>query len=77
VKKSARWVFFVRSAGSNTLTTYLLPDFWFFIFAAFGIHYFETHFNYGWPGTVESVLFTVFILTVSAFLTRLGIRLRL
>jgi hypothetical protein len=77
VEANTRWAFFVRPAGSNTLTTYLLPDLWYFILAAAGIHYFEIHFNYGWSGTVESVLFTAFILSVSSFLTRLGIRLRL
>jgi len=76
-KDHIRWAFFVRPAGANTLTTYLLPDLWYFILAAAGIHYFETHFNYGWPGVVESVLFTLFILAVSAVVTRLGIRLRL
>jgi predicted acyltransferase len=77
VKQTTRWAFFVRPAGSNTLTTYLLPDLWYYILAATGIHYFETHFNYGWPGVVESVLFTAFILAMSGLLTRLGIRLRL
>jgi predicted acyltransferase len=77
VKRSTQWAFFVRPAGANTLTTYLLPDLWYFILAAAGIHYFETHFNYGWPGVVESVLFTFFILAVSAVVTRLGVRLRL
>lgn len=77
IKKNTGWAFFVRPAGSNTLTTYLLPDLWYFILVAAGIHYFETHFNYGWPGAVESVIFTAFILTVSGFVTRLGIRLRL
>jgi predicted acyltransferase len=77
IRNHTRWAFFVRPAGSNTLTTYLLPDLWYFILAAAGIHFFETHFNYGWPGAVESALFTVFILAVSGLLTRLGVRLRL
>jgi heparan-alpha-glucosaminide N-acetyltransferase len=77
IKRHTRWAFFVRPAGSNTLTTYLLPDLWYFILVAAGIHYFDTHFNYGWPGTAKSALFTVFILAVSGFFTRLGIRLRL
>jgi predicted acyltransferase len=77
IKRKTRWAFFVRPAGSNTLTTYFLPDLWYYILAAGGIHYFETHFNYGWPGVVESVIFTAFILAVSGFVTRLGIRLRL
>jgi hypothetical protein len=72
-----RWAFFARPAGSNTLTTYLLPDLWYYILAAAGIHYFETRFGYGWAGVSYCVVFTAFILSVSALLTRGGIRLRL
>lgn len=77
IKGHTRWALFVRPAGFNTLTTYLLPDLWYYILAAAGIRYFATHFNYGWPGTVESALFTAFILILSALLTRVGVRLRL
>lgn len=77
IKKNAGWAFFVRPAGFNTLTTYLLPDLWYYILAALGIRFFATHFNYGWAGVVESVLFTAFILAVSGLFTRLGLRLRL
>jgi heparan-alpha-glucosaminide N-acetyltransferase len=77
VKKKTAWAFFARPAGSNTLTTYLLPDFWYFILTAAGIHYFDRHFAYGWPGAVRCVLFTVFILAVAALLTRWRVRLQL
>lgn len=77
VRKKTGWAFFVRPAGSNTLTTYLLPDFWYFILVAAGIHYFDTHFNYAWQGVIRCVLFTAFILVLSGWLTRLHIRLRL
>jgi hypothetical protein len=69
--------FFVRPAGANTLTTYLLPDFWDFILAAAGIHYLDTHFNYGWQGVLRCAIFTAFILSVSGLLTRGRVRLRL
>jgi heparan-alpha-glucosaminide N-acetyltransferase len=75
IKKKTGWAFFARPAGSNALTTYLLPDFWDYILAAAGISYFETHFNYGWPGAVRCVVFTGFILAVAGLLTRLRIRL--
>jgi hypothetical protein len=77
IKKKTSWAFFVRPAGANTLTTYLLPDLWYFVLTAAGIHFFDTHFNYGWQGTAESVIFTLFILALSGLLTRLGVRLRL
>jgi heparan-alpha-glucosaminide N-acetyltransferase len=77
VKKKTGWAFFARTAGSNTLLTYLLPDFYYFLLGLLGITYFDTHFNLGWPGVVRAVVFTVFILAVSAVLTRCKIRLQL
>jgi heparan-alpha-glucosaminide N-acetyltransferase len=77
VKKKTGWAFFARPAGANTLLTYLLPDFYYFIVAAIGFTYFETHFNYGWPGVVCTVVFTACILAVAALLTRCKIRLQL
>ncbi|MGB7549243.1 MAG: DUF5009 domain-containing protein [Terracidiphilus sp.] len=77
IKKKTVWAFFARPAGSNTLTTYLLPDFWYYILAATGIRYFDTHFNYGWPGAVRCVLFTAFILAAAGLLTRWRVRLHL
>jgi len=77
VKKKTGWAFFARPAGSNTLTTYLLPDLWYFILTAAGIGYFDAHFNYGWPGAVRCAVFTAFILAVAALLTRWRVLLRL
>jgi heparan-alpha-glucosaminide N-acetyltransferase len=77
VKKKTGWAFFARPAGSNTLTTYLLPDFWYYILAAAGIRYFDLHFNYGWHGVVRCLLFTAFMLAVAALLTRWRVQLRL
>jgi heparan-alpha-glucosaminide N-acetyltransferase len=77
IKKTTGWAFFARPAGSNTLTTYLLPDFWYYILGAVGIRYFELHFNYGWHGVVRCLLFTAFMLAVASLLTRWRVRLRL
>jgi predicted acyltransferase len=77
VKKKTGWAFFARPAGANTLTTYLLPDFWYYILAAAGIHYLDTHFDYGWQGVIRCVLFTAFILAVANLLTRWRVRLQL
>jgi heparan-alpha-glucosaminide N-acetyltransferase len=77
VKKKTGWAFFARPAGSNTLLTYLLPDFYYFIAAAVGFTYFETRFNFGWPGVVRAVVFTACILAIAALLTRSKIRLQL
>jgi predicted acyltransferase len=77
VKKNTGWAFFARPAGANTLTTYLLPDFWYYILAAAGIRYFDTHFTVGLPGAARCAVFTAFILAVSALLNRWRVRLRL
>ena len=77
VKKWTAWAFFVRSAGSNTLLTYLLPDLWYFLLASIGVSYFDTHFNMGWAGVVKSVIFTLLMLAVSAAFTKSKIRLQL
>ncbi len=77
VKKQTALAFFARPAGSNTLLTYLLPDFYYFILAFAGITYFETRFNFGWPGAIRSALFTAFILAIAAVFTRLKVRLQL
>jgi predicted acyltransferase len=77
VKKKTAWAMPVRSAGSNTLLTYLLPDFYDFFTSLIGFSYFESRFGRGWPGVVESVVFTFFILGVSTVLTRCRLRLQL
>lgn len=77
VKQQTAWASFARPAGANTLTTYLLPDFWYYILTALGIRYFDTHFTFGFPGAVRCAIFTAFILAVAALLTRWKVQLRL
>jgi predicted acyltransferase len=77
VRKQSAWAAFVRSAGSNTLMTYLLPDFYIFFITFTGFLYFESHWSAGWPGVVKSVVFTGCILFVSWVVTRLRVRMQL
>jgi heparan-alpha-glucosaminide N-acetyltransferase len=76
VQKRTGWAFAFRPAGSNTLTTYLLPDYW-ELLGVFGLSFFGNHFRYGWQGVVKSLLFTCLMLAIAAFLTRRKIRLAL
>ena len=71
------WTFPVRSAGSNTLLTYLLPDLWYFFFVAAGITFLDSHWNVGAQGVIKTLLFTAIILALSTLLTRSKIRLQL
>ena len=77
VKRQTRWATLVQPAGANTLTTYLLPDLWYFLLASLGITFLGSHFNLGWAGVVKTLIFTLFILAVSAILTRQKVRLQL
>jgi heparan-alpha-glucosaminide N-acetyltransferase len=71
------WTFPVRSAGSNTLLTYLLPDLWYFFFVSAGITFLDSHWNAGAPGVIKALLFSAIILSLSALLTRSKVRLQL
>jgi len=77
LKHWTRWTFPVRSAGSNTLLTYLLPDLWYFFFVSAGITFLDSHWNAGAPGVIKALVFTSFILGLSALLTRSKVRLQL
>jgi heparan-alpha-glucosaminide N-acetyltransferase len=77
VRKANAWAWFTRPAGENTLLTYLLPDFYFFIVSACGFTFLTTHANVGLPGVMRCVLFTALMLVLSALLTRWKLRLQL
>lgn len=74
VQGYTRWAGFFKPAGSNPLLTYLLPDIY---YAAVGLHHFAGIADQGWPGVLRSLLFSLFILGISALLTRWRIRLQL
>ncbi len=74
VKKKTSWAAFVKPAGSNTLLTYLLPD---FFYAALGSSAVFAQFERGVIGVGKSIVFTAFILLLSAILTRCRLRLQL
>jgi heparan-alpha-glucosaminide N-acetyltransferase len=73
VKKQTAWSFFVRPAGANTLTTYLLPDLYAYAIGSLA----AAQFRVGGLGVVKSLVFTAFILALSALLTKCKIRMQL
>jgi heparan-alpha-glucosaminide N-acetyltransferase len=77
VKRVTTWAFPVRAAGANTLLTYLLPDLWYFLFAAMGVTYLDTHLAIGWPAVVKTIAFTVVMLGLALALTKAKVRLQL
>jgi predicted acyltransferase len=76
VKQWTGWAFLARPAGENTLTTYLLPDLWFFLSISLGIKFLNTHFVAGWPAVVKTIVFTFLILGVAWGLTKSKVRLQ-
>lgn len=77
VKKKVAWAAPVRSAGSNTLLTYLLPDLWAYLLGGLGINWWSTHFSQGAVGVLRCIVFTLLILGISTALTRARLRLQL
>jgi len=74
MKNISGWSGFIKPAGSNPLLTYILPDIY---YAIFGLYHFAGIAGDGWPGVIRSLLFALFILGISAIMTRMKIRLQL
>jgi hypothetical protein len=74
IKKVSTWAGFIKPAGSNPLLTYILPDIY---YAVFGLYHFAGLAGEGWPGVLRAFLFSLFILGISALLTRFRIQLQL
>ena len=77
VRGHTRWALPVRSAGSNTLLTYLLPDAFYFAIGLLNISWLAEHMNSGLPGVLRAVVFTAVMLALSAVATRARLRLQL
>jgi predicted acyltransferase len=74
ILKLRNWTLFMKSAGSNSLLTYLLPD---IFYAIFGLYWLADISGSGILGAIRSTLFALFILGISTVLTKLKIRLQL
>jgi len=78
VKKKTAWAAPVRSAGANTLTTYLLPDYWGMLIGVIGLQFFRNPlFHGGWTGVTWCIFFTGLMLLFSTLLTKAKVRLAL
>ncbi len=78
VKKQTAWAAPFRSAGSNTLTTYLLPDYWGMVLGVTGITLFRKQALHNhWTGVVWCFFFTGLMLFFSYLITRAKVRLAL
>ena len=74
IRRQTKWAALLRPAGANTLLTYLLPDICYGAIGGVGLGALTAS---GWPGVVKSAVFVVIMLSASAVLTRLKLRLQL
>jgi hypothetical protein len=77
VKGSVAWAAPVKAAGSNTLFTYLLPDFWYFGIAAVDFVWLANHLNTGLAGILRTVVFTAVMLWLASLLTKWRVRIQI
>ena len=77
VRRWTAWAGLLRSAGANTLLTYLLPDFFLYLTSWLGLGYVLGRWNAGPAGVLRSIVFTIAILLVATGLTRAKLRLQL
>jgi heparan-alpha-glucosaminide N-acetyltransferase len=76
VKQLTSWANFARPAGSNTLLTYLLPDFYYYLVGLLSLSY-PAYLNAGLPGVLRAIVFTLAILGLAGLLTKWKISMRL
>ncbi|MGI4853001.1 MAG: DUF5009 domain-containing protein [Janthinobacterium lividum] len=77
VRNQRAWAAPVSAAGANTLATYLLPDFWYYLVGILGWQWWNTHLNTGAFGVLRALAFTAAMLALSTVLIRRGMRLQL
>ena len=74
VRRATKWAGFVKPAGSNTLLTYLLP---YVCYVIPLVNRISASSSVGRVGVVRAMVFTGFVLGLSAIVTRLHLRLQL
>ncbi|MGC2658077.1 MAG: DUF5009 domain-containing protein [Bryobacteraceae bacterium] len=74
IKGRSGWAWFAKPAGANTLTTYLVPDLYYFATATC---FLASFLNQGWTGVVRSIVFTALMLAIAALLTKWKVRMQL
>ena len=74
VSEASVWANFIRPAGTNPLLTYLLPD---VFYAIFTVQWLQESTGTGMTGVIRALMFTLFILAWTAFMTKYKIRLQM
>ncbi len=76
VKGKASWFNIIKPAGTSTLTCYLIPYIIYSLYEIFPFQLNDTLIT-GIPGLVKSLVFSLFIIGITAILGKINIRLRI
>lgn len=71
-----RWANFLKPAGTSTLTCYLIPYFWYPLTAILGLSL-PLALRTGLMGLVKSMLFALLIISITALINKIHIRLKI
>lgn len=77
IKKVQRWTNFFKPAGSNTLLTYIIPDFIYYLTGVLGISLFPGSLDHGWIGMLWSAFFAVAVMGIVILLNKMKLKLQL
>jgi predicted acyltransferase len=77
LRQHGRLFAFSEPAGANPLLAYILPDIFYSTIAIFGVEQLWWGLGYGFVGVLRSLLFSAAIVGITAYLTKLGLRLKL
>jgi heparan-alpha-glucosaminide N-acetyltransferase len=70
------WFNLIKPAGTSTLTCYLMPYFFLFIYQLAGFYY-PSPFNEGWGGVFRSLCFSFIVIVLVGLMERRHIRLKI
>ena len=76
VKQKVNWAKFIKSAGTSTLTCYIIPYFYYPILALTG-WYLPEYLRTGPIGIIKSILFAILIIKITEILEKIHLRLKI
>lgn len=77
VKNHTRWCQFFAPAAANPLLVYIIPYILLAAVGLAGVSYRPEYFDSGVPGIIWSLVFSVVIMWVGAFVSKMGVKLKL
>lgn len=76
VKGETFWFYFIRPAGTVTLTCYIIPYVWYSVESLLGVHY-PAWTQAGIPGLLKSLIFSLLVIGLAKLMMRYKVRLKI